>query len=550
MLSNNTKIRDELDSILKELKNEDLADAVNPDKVLELRKKLNPYGRTIEGSDCVMNFSITQISHEYWRNFIITAMASFLHRMCDEWKVPDGLPVVTVYEALDDPSKMDTPQSIIDKGVQSVIYDYEFNRKWMDKRKIVKEFLEEFLQFNPEEHVRSVYRPNRKDTDRAPVETQAAKTAINHLMRTDKEFKSNEQAYQEMKKTKEAINSLDHTNRSTSESAATSTNESAATSTNESAAISTNESTSESTNESQSRMNKGNTTKSKKSKKVIVNKTTGERKVIEKETRDESHRESDSYTKSSNSQPSKQSKEHVLKSDGTIGKDPNLPYNARAFIPPADTFHRLKIYTTENYEELRKATDDLFCQKTQLELAINPYSWHTGDKAEEEAEAFRKKHSEEVIAEIFPAHSGKWNFFDSWKEQRESTNFYNPNTVVLEEIIKQVERDERIGQDMMKKRVHNNKKKNVIETGPDSEAFKKWRDQNIEIKKMGAQHISGNADDDCPSDAVQVDIWRLSKTGQQLTKEKMFTQAEAPLFVKEAQDKELEKLSKLSEKKS
>jgi hypothetical protein len=492
MLATNSKTRDDLDSILKELKTEDFANAVPESKVLELRKKMNPYGRTIEGSDCVMNFSITQISHEYWRNYMMMGIATFLHRMCDEDETPEGLPIVTVYEYLDDPSKLDTPKEVLAKNIPSIIYDYEFNRKKMEERKIIKSFLERYLQFNPEEHVRSAYRPNRKDPDRKSVDTPAGKTAVNHLMKMDKEFKSEETAYNNVKAMKDSLQAVKEQ------------------------------------------------PKTRKVKKTIINKKTGQKKVIETEVPVEQDADLDPSLNRNIPPTHEISKERVLKSNkGTdvIGKDPNLPYNARAFIPPADTFHRLKIYMSENYEELRKATDDLFCQKTQLELAINPYSWHTGDKAEEEAEAFRKKHSEEVIAEIFPAHSGKWNFFDSWKEQRESTNFYNPNTVVLEEIVKQVERDERLGQDMMKKRVHNQKKKNIIETGPDAESFKKWRDQNPELKKLGAQHVSSTADEDCPENAVQVDIWRLSKTGQQLTKDKMFTQAEAPTFVKEAQDK-------------
>ena len=483
MLKHNRNVADELDSILNELKTEDYADAADPSKIIELRKKLNPYGRIIAGSDCVMNFSITQISHEYWKNFIITGMSSFLHRMCDEWKVPEGFPIVTVYEYLDDPSKLDTPAAVLEKNVPTITYDYEFNRKWMEKRKIVKEFLEEFLQFNPDEHVRSAYRPNRGDPERKPVETPAGKLATEHLMQTDKDFKAKETKFRKVANANAPANP---------------------------------------------------TQKMKKVKKTVINKKTGEKRVIETEVPDANE---DLNNKPPTKEVSQKKVLETINGKEIMNKDLNLPYNARAFIPPHDTFHRLKIYMSENYEALRDATDDLFCQKSQLELAINPYSWHEGADAEEKAEAYRKKHSNEVIAEIFPAHSGKWNFFDSWKEQRESTNFYNENTVILEEIVKQVERDERLGQDMMKKRVAKEKEKNVIETGPDAESFKTWRNQNPELKKLGAQHIGGGADDECPDNAVQVDVWRLSKTGKQLTKDKFYTATEAPTFVKEAQDK-------------
>ncbi len=86
------------------------------EKILEIRKKLNPYGRTIAGSNKYLNFSVTQITHEYWKKFITTSMIGFLNRMCDEWKVPAGVPVVSVYKYLEDPTSLDTPQHAIEKN--------------------------------------------------------------------------------------------------------------------------------------------------------------------------------------------------------------------------------------------------------------------------------------------------------------------------------------------------------------------------------------------------------------------------------------------------
>ena len=138
-----------IDLYLKALSNDDLS-KLDQEKVLEMRKRLNPYGRTIAGANKFLNFSITQITHEYWKKFITTAMIGFLNRMCDEWKVPNGVPVVSVYEFLENPILLDTPALAIEKKNESTIKDYEFNREWMKKRIIVKEFLEEMFQFNPQ----------------------------------------------------------------------------------------------------------------------------------------------------------------------------------------------------------------------------------------------------------------------------------------------------------------------------------------------------------------------------------------------------------------
>lgn len=464
--SSSRKLADELSHILDELKPEDLSNLPDED-VLKMRKKLNPYGRTIEGADNYLNFSITQISHEYWKKLIITGFVGYLNRMNDEWKVPEGVPVVPVYEYLDDRSKLNTPETILKKNEKSIIYDYEFNRKWMEKRLIVKEFLEEFLQFNPDEHVRSAHKPCRADKERKPVDSAAAKLAVDHLKKTDKDFRAKEELYNDVQKF------ADNT-----------------------------------------------TVKTKKIKKTVMGKD-GKKKVVLREV-----------PVDDNGVEIKETIVDVSKKITDV--DPTLPRTTRGMIPPHDTFGRFKMYLQANYEELRDVTNDLYCEKPQFELAINPYSWHA---TQEEAEAYKKKHRNEVIAEIFTVCSGKWNLFDCFKEQRESVNFYNDNTIILEEMIKQHEKDERLGQDLMKKRIEKLKKKNIIESGPDAESFKKWRGQNSELTKLGASHIGDMVDDDCPPDAIEVPVWRLASGGLEITKDKFYSMAEAPEFVKEAQDK-------------
>jgi hypothetical protein len=89
----------------------------------------------------------------------------------------------------------------------------------------------------------------------------------------------------------------------------------------------------------------------------------------------------------------------------------------------------------------------------------------------------------------------------------------------------------------MAKRVEKEKKKNIIEAGPDAENFAQWRKENPGISQLGAKHIGDMADPDMPEDSVQVDVWRIAKGGVEITKDKFFSQAEAPKFVQEAQEK-------------
>ena len=460
--SSNKKLStaEQLELYLKSFNDEDLSE-LDKDKILQMRKDLNPYGRTIAGSDKWMNFSITQVSHEYWKKFLTTALVGFLHRMNDEWKVPAGVPVVSVYDYLDDKTKLDTPDTVIQKNNTSMVYDYEFNRKWMEKRLIVKEFLEEMFQFNPDEHVRSAYRPNYKDDSRTMLDTMAARLAVRHLSTHDKEFKKQKEEHDEEKNVKK-----------------------------------------------------------KKIKKTIIGKD-GKKRVIVREVEEP------------RALPDKKPTNPDLL-EQSAPKDTNLYDTVTNNIPPHDMFHRFKMYYTENYENLRDAVHALYVERPDLELAINPYSWHDN---KDDAELFKKQHADEVIAEVFTVQSGKWNFFDTFKEQRDSVNFYNKNTIILEEMVKQIERDEKLGQDLMAKRVEKEKKKNIIEAGPDAENFKKWREENSDLQKLGAKYVGDMADEDMPDDSVQVDVWRLAKGGLEITKDKFYSQAEAPTFVKEAQDK-------------
>lgn len=443
-------VSEEIANIMKELNDKDLNLPV--EKILEYRKKLNPYGRTIEGANKFINISVTQIKYEYLKKLITTALIGFVNVMADEWKVPDGIPVVPVYEYLEDKTKLDTPEAILKGADTSAIADFEFNRKWMEKRIIVKEFFEEIFQFNPDEHVRSAYRDNKADGTRRPINTPAAKLAKQMLMKTDREYKAREQLYDDVKRLTEE----------------------------------------NSDEQVDSKSKKQKTIKGRNGKTMVVD--------INK------------------SKP-------VKKLDSTL-KDPRLTETVTEMIPPHDTFGRFNEYLKSNYEELRGTVHDLYNDTPDLELAINPYSCH--DTLEEAQESV-KKHAPEFISEVFTVHTGKWNFIDSFKEQRDSVKFYNDKTVVLEGIMEQMKRDEELGRDLMNKRVAKKKKQNVLESGEDSESFNKWKKQNSDIQKLTGP-TGDQADPDCPDDAVQVDVWKIA--GGSVSKTNFFTQATAPTLAR------------------
>jgi hypothetical protein len=446
------KLLESIDKVLQ-LTDEDLSNT-DPNTLLEMRKSVNPYGNTIEGTgEHYLNLSITNMTEEWIKKYITTSMIGFLFRMTDEWKVPQGIPVVGVYEYLEDNKLLDTPEGVKDKSAE---YDYELNREYMKKRIIVKEFLEEMFQFNPDEHVRSSYKENVYDKDRTPLNTMAARIAKNHHMKKDKKFKSDI----ELKETLDG------------------------------------------------------TLKNKKIKKILRNKKTGETKEIIEEIKVRNEPPVDPLLPSSRE-----------KLDEEKPVDNDLLNNVYNIIPPHDIYGNFNRYMEENYDSLRTAMTNLYCDKPDFEYAINPYSWH--DTAED-AEKFVKQHRDEVISSIVTVRAEKWNLLAKWKANTDKINYYNKNTMILEEMINQMKKDEELGAKYMEKRIEKNKKKNIMEHGKESENFKKWKTENKDGDAMGA--IKVDIDDECPDDALEIPVWKIAKGGKEITKSKIYTLAE-PLNV-------------------
>ena len=407
--------------IMEELNEESMA-KMSDAEILELRKQINPYGRTIEGSDKVLTFSYTDLQFEYTKKMITTCMVAFLNRMCDEWRVPDGIPVVTVHDYIRDPSKLDEFEKTLQKP-EVMREELDLNKKLMEKRVIIKDFLEDLFQYNPDIHVRSAYTPCVKDDERNIIDTPAGHLAIHQLKKTNPEFKEEMLQYEREKALKEKV----------------------------------------------------------------------------------------------------KSKEKVTLSEKATD---TLTYHATEMIPPADTFHRFQYYYDSNYEELRNIVQDLYCDKPCFETAVNPYAWHDND---DDADKFINKHKDEVISTIFKAHSGKWNIIAPYKKIRESTRFFNKKTVVLEEIAKQIEKDSKMGAELMKKRITIKKKKNIEKEGADDEAFLKWKSQNTTLKDMGASTIDPkDLEEECPMDALEIPVFRVSNGGMSISKNKIYTEAVAP----------------------
>jgi hypothetical protein len=436
--------------------NADLVDHLTDDQVLELRKKMNPYGRTIEGSDKLTCLSITNLSKKYMQRFLMTSLVGFLYRQCDEHELDSGEPPAhmddfTEYlgkynQANDDAlialsllEKFKTENPLLveaDFSDEQKAQHLKWNRivargQGFKKRLVIRQFLDSLFQFNPDMHVRSAYSSN-------PLDPERVKPAqVKEVVLADNEVKADAPVVKRVK--------------------------------------------------------------------TIVGRN-GEKMVVTLPALEEKAR----------------------------SESPSVRH-----IPPSDTFHRWTYYTDSCYEEIRTAVQDIYCEKPDMEFAINPYDQFT---SEEGAKKFVQKHKNEVITDIVTLTNGSWNLMGSFKKNRDRINFYNDKTVIVEQILNQVEDDKRLGAQLMRKRVAKAKDKNIAEAGPDPEALKEYkRDFPSAFAAMGAEDVRQDekengkpkketftVSDECPYNAVQVDMFDFNKGGVTVKKSEFYTEAEAP----------------------
>lgn len=402
----------DFDKLLNDIKEDaGLIDNLTDEQIIELRKRINPYGRTIEGQGNLTCLSITNLQEQYMKRFLMTGLISFLYRRCDEYELDDGEPVETMddhksfmvkYEkAIEEAKEATKYLETVDTESKNLDFKQEAeilkNKRLVErglgfkKRLIVRQFLDEQFSFNPDKHVKTAYSDNPLDPERKKPAKLASKEDTN------------------------------------------------------------------------------------------INKS-----------------------------------------------------HAANHIPSTDIFHRWNYFLDTNYEEIRCAVRDIYCEKPDLEYAVLPYEQFD---TEEEAKRFVQKHKKEVIADILTLYNGKWNLMGSFKKNRERINFYNEKTSVVEQIFKQIESDKKVGAELMRKRVKRKKVKNKKEYGAEVpkmfEEYSKLKSGDMEI--LGAENISKTESktyvsnpnhEDCPYDAVQVDVFDFRKGGDNVNKSEFFTQAE------------------------
>jgi hypothetical protein len=215
---------------------------------------------------------------------------------------------------------------------------------------------------------------------------------------------------------------------------------------------------------------------------------------------------------------------------------------------PNDTYNRFQMYYDVNYEKLRSAVMYLYSEKPDIEVAINVFdSFDSLDQAKNYVE----KNKSKIVTNMYTLTNNKWNLLGSFKENRQRMDFYNKNTVILENILKQKEEDAKVGSELLKKRVKKVKTKNIKTFGKDDPKFDIYKKQNldgvydttitkiiendddtitvessVEISDTGAMIDS----DGVPEDALEIKVTSVNAKTGSINVSNIYTKAEAPVI--------------------
>lgn len=195
--------------------------------------------------------------------------------------------------------------------------------------------------------------------------------------------------------------------------------------------------------------------------------------------------------------------------------------------PPIDVFHVFNRYVDAHYDQLRKLTDDLFAERSDIEFAVKIHGVYDN---EEEAKKWRQKHADSVGDYVSSVTTDGIFLLGPFKENREKMEFYNKNTEILKRMMDQQEADLKLGADLMEKKVKRGKAKNLRETGADAQGLGAYmKTIGVEGKRIVDNEQQKNLDLD-EKDVIEVDYHYMDKDGK-MQKGTFLSQAEEPLHM-------------------
>lgn len=633
------------DHLLSNLSAEDFS-KLPAEFVQELLGKIQVLGTVEEGSGQFANVSLLNIQQSYQERFTTAAFVGFLFRSLDEWRTPDGLNVVSVRDAIDDPSLLDTPDTITKNACPHALRSYKLQREAMVDKIAIYRFFEEMFQFNPVEHTRSSYAPYYADPARRILQSEASRLAITWLEKIDEDFHASADGHTEsQKRTKKRFNrasddqliasaSVLNPNVTISEVASAKSGGKKTT-----AGISTRVITRTLTDkhgkvhklsrevvvndkqlarmasvdhvkrlasvvrkvayfatsadsavnmwaESEIHMHTssrlalesrkfavhldvndaeesacldeiGETAREYVAAVVAMKKATARLGAASKratkcarlagdllEKHDVSRLVPDSVADLLAARNAAPVDAPVAKAKGLAAElnailDEDLGIDAdviaakqagvaqqlQYYLPPQDMFYNFRRFSEDHTEVIREFVRASTAMEPKVENMVLVHSVHA---TEDGAREYRQKHADDFKCEVYQVQTGAWGVVTKFKDMRESVEYFNGKTGVLEAMFRGQETDARTAKDLVDKRVKKKRAVNEISAGAPADGFAEWARTNADLNNVSAERIGQVSDPTLGDDEIVAPIWRVGRTGEDIARGSFFTQAEAP----------------------
>jgi len=156
---------------------------------------------------------------------------------------------------------------------------------------------------------------------------------------------------------------------------------------------------------------------------------------------------------------------------------------------PDDLFYHFKNYIDMNYDAVRHATNNLHCEKPDVDFIVKIYDKFPNM---EEYRKFVDENEKATVLNIDCAPANKFCWLGPFAANREKTLFYNSETRILQEMMENAERQQKMGADMIAKKRSDLRRKNIEEAGEhDAKVMEDYiREKDKEHKKRGMQPIT------------------------------------------------------------
>ena len=200
---------------------------------------------------------------------------------------------------------------------------------------------------------------------------------------------------------------------------------------------------------------------------------------------------------------------------------------------PSDAFYQWDRYITNHYEDLREVVNILYNEKPDMEYAIQYMGTFS---KEEDAIRHRQKWEKRLISSVITIENGGWSLLGPFKKNRERIDFYNKNTEILKQIANQIEADHKIGEEFMKKRIKQKKKRDIIQHGLDDKGLNEYINATNVLETLGAKRVLSEDEKrqyfearkivdnaETPDNALEIDVFYTDEKGMQ--RKKFYTEA-------------------------